>query len=483
MTTTDDTITDLKTRKTIQGLSTTTVTTNTTASPTVVTANTTSVNGGMVTLPDSDISESKIYRLDADIPAAAALADTILFTIDNAAVAAPFYYVHVSSSADKVEFKLVNATLTAGNVADGAEIPLNEVVSSADTPLPANLELRVAADAPAPDSETEGAGGFDAGDVIILDILSFGEATDEDGDKYVENNAIYRHLVTEGDTGGVFEGTLEYVMLNQINIADDDTYDNIVTESDELVMIIDDEYSGNDLQISYSGETAHVEVLTSGGTVSLDADSYSTNGSVSVTLIDQDLNVADGDVESYTLNQDGSVFKADSTAKLLVFEIDDTVWDNRCGADPALGLPADFTLEESEDEPGTFTASFDIPTDYCSKLTDDAGTSIVAPVTGKSLQVTYEDFRDDTGIATTWSDSATIQAVTGTVTIDRNVYPVPADDKNVVVHIEINDPDFNANSDVLDKIPIGQVTVEITAISSPTPEDNKRGCVWRRDPS
>ena len=397
--------------------------------------------------------------------------DTILFTIDDAAVAAPFYYVHVSSSADEVEFKLVNATLTAGNVADGAAIPLNEVVSSADTPLPANLELRVAVDAPAPDTDDTDTGGFNDGDVIILDILSFGEATDEDGDKYVENNAIYRHLVTEGDTGGVFEGTLEYVMLNQINIADDDTYDNIVTESDELVMIIDDEYSGNDLQISYSGETAHVEVLTSGGTVSLDADSYSTNGSVSVTLIDQDLNVADGDVESYTLNQDGSVFKADSTAKLLVFEIDDTVWDNRCGADPALGLPADFTLEESEDEPGTFTASFDIPTDYCSKLTDDAGTSIVAPVTGKSLQVTYEDFRDDTGIATTWSDSATIQAVTGTVTIDRNVYPVPADDKNVVVHIEINDPDFNANSDVLDKIPIGQVTVEITAISSPTPED------------
>ena len=374
-------------------------------------------------------------------------------------IAAPFYYVHASSNVEDVTFALTNntATDTTGTV-DGTDVNTDGVRSSATDPLPANLALVV----------TNPAGAFSDGDVIVFDILSFGEATNEDGEKYVENNAIYRHLVTEGDTGGVFEGTLEYVMLNQINIADDDTYAGIETQSDELVMVIDDEYTGNDLQISYAGETSHVEVLTSGGTVSLDADSYSTNGSVSVTLIDQDLNVADGDVESYTLNQDGTVFRADSAAKLLVFEIDDTVWDNRCGAEPALGLPADFTLEESEDEPGTFTASFDIPTDYCSKLTDDAGTSIVAPVTGKSLQVTYEDFRDDTGIATTWSDSATIQAVTGTVSIDRNVYPVPADDKNVVVHIEINDPDFNADSDVLDKIPVGQVTVEITAVSSPT---------------
>ena len=453
--------TDTEDRVTILGLSTTTVSTNTTADPPVELANATSVNGDTAGNPDP---ESHIYTLSADIPAAAAVMDTILFTIDGAAVAAPFYYVHVSSSADEVEFKLVNTTLTATNVEDGTVIPMNTVMSSADTPLPASLALRLAADAPEPDTVDAETGGFNAGDVIILDVLSFGET--DDG---VENNAIYRHLVTESDTGGVFEGTLEYVMLNQINIADDDTYAGIETQSDELVMIIDDEYTGNDLQISYAGETAHVEVLTSGGTVSLDADSYSTNGSVSVTLIDQDLNVADGDVESYTLNQDGTVFRADSAAKLLVFEIDDTVWDDRC--DAGLGLPADFTLEESEDEPGTFTASFDIPTDYCSKLTDDDGNNIVAPVTGKSLQVTYEDFRDDTGIETTWSDSATIQAVTGTVTIDRNVYPVPSDDKNVVVHIEINDPDFNADSDVLDKIPVGQVAVEITAVSSPTPED------------
>ena len=187
-------------------------------------------------------------------------------------------------------------------------------------------------------------------------------------------------LVEETDTGGIFEGTLEYVMLNQINIADPATYKGIETESNELVLVIDDEYSGNDLQISYDEETARVEVLTSGGTVSLDSDSYSTNGSVSITVIDQDLNVDNGSEESYTINRNGTVrgaYDLSDAAKLLVFEIDDTVWDNRCGADPKFGLPDDFTLEESADEPGTFTASFDIPTDYCANI------DTVAPVTRK----------------------------------------------------------------------------------------------------
>ena len=64
--------------------------------------------------------------------------------------------------------------------------------------------------------------------MLILDILSFGET--DDG---VENNAVYRHLLEETDAGGVFEGTLEYIMLNQVNIGQADTYDGIDTQSNE----------------------------------------------------------------------------------------------------------------------------------------------------------------------------------------------------------------------------------------------------------
>ena len=431
--------------------------------------------------------ESKLYRFNTDVPAGVG---PLVFTIDNADVSAPFYYVHTSAK-EGVTFLLRNGTdLTTNptvlaNTADETDaVFANEVITAMEYPLSESLRLEV----------TIGEGvTFAEDDVFVFDILSFGAVKDSDGDiTSVVNNAVYRHLVEETDTGGIFEGTLEYVMLNQINIADPATYGGIETESNELVLVIDDEYSGNDLQISYDEETARVEVLTSGGTVSLDSDSYSTNGSVSITVIDQDLNVDNGSEESYTINRNGTVrgaYDLSDAAKLLVFEVDDTVWDNRCGADPKLGLPDDFTLEESADEPGTFTASFDIPTDYCANI------DTVAPVTGKSLQVTYHDFRDDTGIATTWSDSATIQAVTGTVTIDRNVYPVPSvhDDDGrgkVIVHIEISDPDSNANSDVLDTIAVGAVPeenddnidnndvdnestvrVEITPVSASAPTD------------
>ena len=388
-------------------------------------------------------------------------------------MSAPFYYVHTHAKTG-VTFSLWDVTEDdAGNPANTEFLShdnLNKANATAQQ-WPADLELRVSMGDDDADDLT-----FVKDDVLVFDILSFGAIKNAKGETVsVENNAIYRHLVEETDAGGVFEGTLEYVMLNQVNIEDVNTYGGIQTQDDELVLIIDDEYSGNDLQISYDDETAHVEISTSTGTVTLDSDRYSTNGSVSVTLTDQDLNVDNDEIERYTLDADGSVARAASDAPLLVFEIDDKTWHSDCDSD--LGLPSDFTLEESADEPGTFTASFDIPTEYC--LDNTPGNS--APVTGKSLQATYYDFRDETGIESTWPDSATIQAITGTVSMDRNVYPVPSDGKSVTVHIEINDPDFNANSDILDDIEVGAiptddeddraVRVEITPVSASAPVD------------
>ena len=409
---------------------------------------------------DKTEDASKLYTFNSDVATGSALT----FTMD-VDISAPFYLLK-SYSSNSSTFELTGADGPISN--DGTQ----------EGPLSGTLTLTVTL-----------TGDHKKGDVLVFDILSFGEVTDADGDTSVENNAIYRHLVEETDAGGVFEGTLEYVMLNQINIVDSTTYDSTETGSNELVLIIDDEYSGNDLQISYAGETAHVEVQTSGGTVSLDSDSYSTNGSVSVTLIDQDLNVDNDEVESYTLRQNGTVRGGPLGAVLLTFDVDDKLWvdcTDKDGNARGLGLPDAFTLEESSDSPGTFTAEFDIPTTYCDG-TDDRLNPLrndgqgTGTVTGKSIQVTYEDFRDDTGIETTWSDSATIQAITGTVTIDRNVYPVPSQaveegsveitpQKDVVVHIEINDQDHNTNSDVLDRI-TGQVKVEITPVSSPSPKN------------
>ena len=459
-------------RTSVKGLSITTVT-NTGAGTDGT--NTTSINGGMITLDDG-VVESKIYRLDIAVPAEGAGPGTTLFNVDTSTlptekqVIAPFYYVHSYTSAENVNLNLTGT-------GDTIIVPLNKVVTAADNPLPAELRLSVGDDS---------TGGFTDTDVIILDILSFGET--DDG---VENNAIYRHELAETDAGGSFEGTIEYIMLNQINIADSATYD-IDTDGDELTIIIDDEYTGSDApQISYAGETARVGVMTSGGTVSFDSDSYSTFGTVTVTLVDQDLNVDDSEAESYTIENDGSVRDADSTKPLLEFEISGIAWDDRCGK--GLGLPPAFTLEESADSPGTFTAEFDIPSSYCDESDDSDNAERndklgTGTVTGKSIQVLYYDFRDDTGIESTWSDSATIQASSGTVSLDRNVYPVPSalivdsdnnelrGEKAVTVHIEISDPDHNSDSAVLNKIDSSAVNVAITPVSasSPTSITNER---------
>ena len=469
---TDGTLGGGENRMNVRGLSTTTVVINSTGVDPVEITNGTSVNGGMITLPDSDVIESRIYKLDAIIPLEAATDGTILFEIEGAAVSAPFYYVHISTNTG-VTLELVNSTDPTDAVTP------NTVVTAADNPLPADLQIRVAVD---------GAATVDIpnGSIIILDILSFGET--DDG---VENNAIYRHELEETDAGGSFEGTIEYIMLNQINIADSATY-NIDTDDDELTIIIDDEYTGSDApQISYAGETARVGVMTSGGTVSFDSDSYSTFGTVTVTLVDQDLNVDDSEAESYTIENDGSVRGADSAKPLLEFEISGIAWDDRCEKD--LGLPPAFTLEESADSPGTFTAEFDIPSSYCDESDDSDNPERndklgTGTVTGKSIQVLYYDFRDDTGIESTWSDSATIQASSGTVSLDRNVYPVPSalivdsdnnelrGEKAVTVHIEISDPDHNSDSAVLNKIDSSAVNVAITPVSasSPTSITNER---------
>ena len=66
----------------------------------------------------------------------------------------------------------------------------------------------------------------------------------------------------------------------------DSTYNEIETEGDSLTMIIDDSYTGNELQITYNGQTYSVDVLTNTGTVSLDSDRYSTNGEAVLTLED-----------------------------------------------------------------------------------------------------------------------------------------------------------------------------------------------------
>ena len=432
-------------RTSVYGFATSTVTYNSTGDNTIIVNS----NG---TIGHTFTSESLLFRFDTSLND-----NSVQFTATGIEMAAPFYYVHTSSNVEGVTFELRNTT-------DSNDVVDTDSVQSSETdPLPTDLTLVVTATAAVFPKDT----------VLIFDILSFGGSDDD-----VANNAIYRHELEETD-GGVFTGTLEYIMLNQINVDEDTTYDDIVTEGTDLVMIIDDEYTGNELHIIYDEKSHPTDILTNTGTITLDSDRYSTNSGVSITIVDPDLNTDNTAIDSYVLDKDGTVRDSDSDGTILQVFIEDELWDNACGDDDnEFGLTDAFELAETEAGSGTFTASFDVPIQYCTHETDNPRTDeneAVADATGKSIKVTYYDFRESGGNTAEVSDSATVLAVTGTVSLDRTVYPVPADADdgagNVVVHIEINDPDHNLASDVRDTISTADVLIELRPVNAANSRD------------
>ena len=254
---------------------------------------------------------------------------------------------------------------------------------------------------------------------IVADIFTFGSGA---------NHAIYRALLEETGSGSaVFEGTIEYKMLNQINVDDPETHAGIAAVGDELVIILDGDYTGTGAPtVAYGGDHVREDAPTHTGEVSFDASAYTVADEVTVTLVDPDLNVESDGIDIYRVD----AASEDAADTLLHLEMAD-------GCTP--GDLAAFSLRESAD--GSFVGTFDVPR-VCGGAT----------TTGKDLSVTYYDFRDGYGGMTEWRDSATVRADTGSVSLDRTVYPVPAGDSRVVVHVSVRDADFDESSSSVESI-------------------------------
>ena len=80
-----------------------------------------------------------------------------------------------------------------------------------------------------------------------------------------------------------------------------------------------------------------------------------------------------------------------------------------------------FSMVETGDATGIFVGTFQIPAEFCSAQ----GGNEPASVTGLDIEVNYVDFRDASGETTEVGDSAGVKAHTGSVSLDRTVYPVP----------------------------------------------------------
>ncbi len=128
-----------------------------------------------------------------------------------------------------------------------------------------------------------------------------------------------------------------------------------------------------------------------------------------------------------TINNGTSIAfsNGDQLGRLLDITFDDQLWTakNTCGLatgiDAGLGATG-FTLIETGAETGIFIGDFQIPSAWCR-----SGATTSESVTGLDIEVNYVDFRDASGEIIEVGDAAGVRANTGSVSLDRTVYPVP----------------------------------------------------------
>ena len=76
----------------------------------------------------------------------------------------------------------------------------------------------------------------------------------------------------------MFEGTVEYKMLNQLNVDETATHTDVTTIDDELAIILNDGYTGTAApEVAYGGDHVREDAPTYTGEVSFDADTYRGN--------------------------------------------------------------------------------------------------------------------------------------------------------------------------------------------------------------
>ena len=284
---------------------------------------------------------------------------------------------------------------------------------------------------------------------IVVDFFSFGFFDDgvAAADR-VANQIIRLELEETADNSGLFEGSLEYTMINQLNILDSETYTNLSTIADDPTFIVIEDLTDEDsprvnyLEIIDDGVPTNradqEEAPSHSGIVSFDSDNYKVADTVYITLEDQDLNVDSDLLEIYTTVETADVafgavgeaglpeFSFGPLGRLLDVTFDDIAWKTPSGtcdltgtADTGLDAVT-FSLVETDAESGVFKGSFEIPDKWC--RADDGSSETT---TGLDIEVNYVDFRDASGEIIEVGDSAGIRANTGSISLDRTVYPVP----------------------------------------------------------
>ena len=169
---------------------------------------------------------------------------------------------------------------------------------------------------------------------FVIDFFSFSADT---------NNAIYRiELEETGDNTATFEGSIEFVMLNQLNSDADSavaTFGGVNAIQDDVDIIINLDYTDEDsprvnyLDLGADGVSTQIadqeEAPTHSGSADLDLDTYKIADTVVVTIDDQDLNTDSELIDVYITQSDSKVGDASHSASgdhIMDITFDDTLW-------------------------------------------------------------------------------------------------------------------------------------------------------------
>ena len=187
-----------------------------------------------------------------------------------------------------------------------------------------------------------------------MDFFSFGFTNDGTAaSDRVSNQIVRLELEETGDNTDTFIGGLEYVMLNQLNILDKETYTGLSPISDEPTFIVMEDLTDEDsprvnyLDLGADGVSTQIadqqEAPSHSGVVALDSDNYKVADTVIITLTDADLNVDSDLIDIFTTVAPGNGYMSDTVGKDVKFN-DASV----SIGDAPLGRLLDVTIDDEE---------------------------------------------------------------------------------------------------------------------------------------
>jgi len=240
---------------------------------------------------------------------------------------------------------------------------------------------------------------------IVIDFFSFGQKNSQE-----INNAIYRFELEEtSNNSGIFVGTIEYTVTNQVNIFDSNLITSLRTIDDRIKFLVNDRLIDEEgINIAYSdiagvgvtiSTSTKTDIKTHSGTASFTSNTYRFGQPVFFVLNDSDLNQKHDTIESYQVVNDPNSPNVDtvgtSNGELLVEILIKDFRYKRCtinGVEHGGLASTGFILVETGSNSGIFEGSFKMPTQIC----DKTGTKLISTA-GGSLDAKYHDFRDSSG--------------------------------------------------------------------------------------